>query len=170
VIVRAAGRGDANAIRSLLNALIATTTVEWTDTPHTVDGISSWLDEHETVLVAEEHGEVVGVAAFGSFRDVVKRPGYRFTVENTVHVREDRWGTGVGRHLMGALIAEARASGKHAMIAAVDGENEGSIQFHQRLGFVEVARMPELGAKFGRWLELVLLELRLDDRSHPPDH
>jgi L-amino acid N-acyltransferase len=169
VIVRHAGPGDAEAIRSLLNALIATTTIEWTKTPHTADGISSWMDEHETVLVAEEHGEVVGVAAFGSFRDAVKRPGYRFTVENTVHVREDRWGSGVGRDLMGALIAEAREAGKHTMIAAVDGENEGSIRFHQRLGFVEVARMPELGAKFGRWLDLVLLELRLDDRSQPPD-
>ncbi len=170
VIVRQASPGDAHAIRSLLNALIATTTIEWTDTAHTADSISSWMEEHETVLVAEEHGEVVGVAAFGSFRDVVKRPGYRFTVENTIHVRKDRWGSGVGRDLMGALIAEARGAGKHTMIAAIDGENEGSIQFHQRLGFVEVARMPELGAKFGRWLDLVLLELRLDDRSQPPDH
>ena len=153
----------------LLNALIATTTIEWTDTPHTAGSISSWMDEHETVLVAEDRGEVVGVAAFGSFRDAVKRPGYRFTVENTVHVREDRWGSGVGRHLMTELIAEAREAGKHTMIAAVDGENEGSIQFHRRLGFVEVARMPELGAKFGRWLDLVLLELRLDDRLRPSD-
>jgi L-amino acid N-acyltransferase len=169
VIVRHASPGDADAIRLLLNALIATTTVEWTETPHSAYGISAWMDEHETVLVAEEHGEVVGMAAFGSFRDAVKRPGYRFTVENTVHVRQDRWGSGVGRDLMGALIAEARKAGKHTMIAAVDAENEGSIRFHQRLGFVEVARMPELGAKFGRWLDLVLLELRLDDRSQPPD-
>jgi L-amino acid N-acyltransferase len=54
------------------------------------------------------------------------------------------------------------------MIAAVDGANEASIRFHERLGFVEVARMPELGAKFGRWLDLVLLQLRLDDRTPPP--
>ena len=60
--------------------------------------------DHETVLVAEEEGEVVGLAAYGWFRDVVKWPGYRFTVENTVHVREDRWGAGVGAALMDALI------------------------------------------------------------------
>ncbi|HXQ61720.1 MAG TPA: GNAT family N-acetyltransferase, partial [Acidimicrobiales bacterium] len=157
------------AIASLLNAHLATTTIEWTDTPQTEDGIPEWLDEHETVLVAEEGGEVVGVAAFGWFRDVVKRPGYRFTVENTIHVREDRWGSGVGRDLMQALVDQARASGKHTMVAAVDGANEGSIRFHERLGFVEVARMPEVGAKFGRWLDLVLLQLRLDDRSAPRD-
>jgi phosphinothricin acetyltransferase len=80
----------------------------------------------------------------------VKRPGYRFTVENTIHVREDRWGSGVGRDLMDALVDEARDSGKHTMVAAVDGANEASIRFHTRLGFVEVARMPEIGAKFGR--------------------
>jgi L-amino acid N-acyltransferase YncA len=169
VIVRPATTTDANAIATLLNALLATTTIEWTDTAHTPDSVLDWLDEHETVLVAEEQGEVVGVAAFGWFRDAVKRPGYRFTVENTVHVRQDRWGAGIGQELMGALIDQARAGGKHAMVAAIDSSNEASIRFHERLGFVEVARMPGVGTKFGRWLDLVLLQLPLDDRTAPPD-
>jgi L-amino acid N-acyltransferase YncA len=75
----------------------------------------------------------------------------------------------VGRDLMLALIDSARRSGKHTMVAAVDGANEGSVEFHRRLGFVEVGRLPETGAKFGRWLDLVLLQLRLDDRDAPPD-
>ena len=169
VIVRPAAVRDAVAIASLLNAHLATTTIEWTDAPQTADSIVEWLDEHETVLVAEERGEVVGVAAFGWFRDVVRRPGYRFTVENTIHVREDRWRSGVGWVLMRALIDEARESGKHMMVAAIDGANEVSIRFHKRLGFVEVARMPELGSKFGRWCDLVLLQLRLDHRTEPRD-
>jgi L-amino acid N-acyltransferase YncA len=169
VIVRPATPADAVAIASLLNAFLPTTTIEWTDTSQTPASILEWLDEHETVLVAEERGEVVGVAAFGWFRDTVKRPGYRFTVENTIHVREDRWGSGVGRDLMHALVDVARESGKHTMVAAIDGENEASIRFHKQFGFVEVARMPEIGAKFGRWLDLVLLQLRLDDRTAPPD-
>ncbi len=151
----------------LLNALLGTTTVEWTETPHTQATLANWIDDHETVLVAEEQGEVVGLGAFGWFRDAVARPGYRFTVEHTVHVRQDRWGTGVGRALMGALIAEARRTGKHTMVAAIDGANERSIAFHQSLGFVEVGRMPHVGAKFDTWLELVLLQLRLDDRPTP---
>jgi phosphinothricin acetyltransferase len=164
VRIRPAVTEDVLAITSLLDALIATTTIEWTDTPKTADSTLEWLNEHETVLVADEDGEVVGVAAFGWFRDVVKRPGYRFTVENTIHVREDRWGSGIGTELMRALIDKARQSGKHSMVAAIDGENQASIRFHERLGFVEVGHMPEIGAKFGRWLDLILLELRLDDR------
>jgi L-amino acid N-acyltransferase YncA len=167
VIVRAAAAEDSVAIASLLNAFLATTTIEWTDTPQNAESVLIWLDQHETVLVAEDQNEVVGVAAFGWFRDVVKRPGYRFTVENTIHVREDRWGTGVGRDLMQALVDRARESGRHTMIAAIDGANEASIRFHKRMGFIEVGRMPEIGAKFGRWCDLVLLQIRLDDRSAP---
>lgn len=169
MIVRPATAADAVSIASLQNALIATTTIEWTDTPHTAESQLEWPDQHDTVLLAEDRGELVGLAAFGPFRDIVKRPGYRFTVENTIHVREDRWRSGLGRDLMRALIVEARDRGKHSMIAAVDGANEAAIRFHERLGFVEVARMPELGAKFGRWLDLVLLQLRLDDRTAPPE-
>jgi phosphinothricin acetyltransferase len=169
VNIRPASAADGVTIASLLNALLATTAIEWTDTPHTPDSIVGWLGAHETVLVADEGGEVVGLAAFGWFRDAVARPGYRFTVENTVHVRRDRWGSGVGRALMDALVIEARRSGKHTMVAAVDGSNEASIRFHERLGFVEVARMPEVGAKFGRWCDLVLLQLRLDDRAAPSE-
>jgi L-amino acid N-acyltransferase len=168
VIVRAATATDASGIASLVNAFIATTTIEWTDTPHTTDDMVEWIDEHETVLVADEHGEIVGVAAFGWFRDVVKRPGYRFTVENTIHVREDRWGNGIGRDLMGALIDAARDRGMHTMVAAIDSANDASIRFHEQLGFAEVARLPQVGAKFGRWLDLVFLQLRLDDRTAPP--
>jgi L-amino acid N-acyltransferase len=169
MIVRSAGATDPVAIKSLLNALLATTTVEWTETPHTLDSILEWMDAHDTILVAEDQGEIVGVAAYGWFRDAVKRPGYRFTVEHTVHVREDRWGSGVGRQLMNALIDQARLSGMHVMVAAIDSANEASIRFHLGLGFVEVGRMPDVGTKFGRWLELVLLQLQLDQRSSPDD-
>lgn len=169
MLIRPATAEDVDSIATLQNAQLVTTTIEWRDTPHTADEVLGWLDAHDVVLVAEEDDEVVGVAACGPFRDIVERPGYRFTVENSIHVREDRWGSGVGRDLMRALIDEARAQGKHMMIAAVDGENDGSVLFHERLGFVEVARMPELGAKFGRWLDLVLLQLRLDDRSTPAE-
>ena len=169
MLIRSATPADADEIAVLLNALLATTTIEWTVTPRSADDVLDWLRVHEVVLVAEQNGEVVGVAAFGWFRDVVKWPGYRFTVENTVHVREDRWGSGVGEALMLALVERARETGKHTMIAAIDSTNEASIRFHQRLGFTEVAHLPEVGAKFGRWLDLVLLALSLDGRTAPLD-
>jgi L-amino acid N-acyltransferase YncA len=167
VLIRAATEADAVEIASILNALLATTTIEWTNTPRTTRDVLEWLGAHEVVLVGEDRGEIVGVAAFGWFRDVTKWPGYRFTVENTIHVREDRWGSGVARALMRALMDKARETGKHVMIAAVDGANEPSIRLHRRLGFTEVARMPEVGAKFGHWLDLVMLQISLDERAAP---
>jgi L-amino acid N-acyltransferase YncA len=167
VLVREATQDDAGAISWILNALLSTTAIEWTETPHSRESIERWLADHEMVLVAEQDGGVVGVAAYGWFRDVVARPGYRFTVENTVHVLQDHWRSGIGLALMRELIARARATGKHAMIAAVDGANDGSLTFHQLLGFVQVARLPEVGEKFGSWRDLVLLQLQLDDRLRP---
>ena len=70
---------------------------------------------------------------------------------------------------MRALIEQARGADKHTMVAAIDSANEASVRFHERFGFVEVARMPQVGAKFGRWLNLVLLQLSLDTRTAPTD-
>jgi phosphinothricin acetyltransferase len=168
--IRPADAADADSMASIVNALLPSTTIEWRYEPYSPDAMLDWMRAHECVLVAEERGEVVGLAAFGPFRDTTKWPGYRFTVENTIHVREDHWRSGVGQALMRSLIDLARSSGKHSMIAAVDGANPSSIRFHEHLGFREVARLPELGAKFGRWQELVLLQLHLDDRRNPgPD-
>jgi L-amino acid N-acyltransferase len=171
--VREAVDADLPAIVDLQNVLLSTTTVEWTDTPHTILERAEWLrrqrTRHYPVLVAVAAGEVVGWCSFGDFRDTTKWPGYQYTVEHTIHVREDNRGNGVGRSLMTGLIESAQTLGKHVMVGAVAAENEASIRFHERLGFVEVARMPQVGAKFGRWLDLVLLQKRMDERDSPPE-
>ena len=163
--IRDATGADAEAISTLYNALIPTTTVAWTEELETVDERRAWLGRQAAqgnpVLVADD-GEVVGFASYGGFRDSMKWPGYGYTVEHTIHVRQDRWGAGVGRGLMEELITRARAAGKHVMVGALDGANEASLRFHERLGFVEVARMPEVGRKFDRWLDLVLVQRILD--------
>ena len=102
------------------------------------------------------------MAGFASFGDFRPWPGYRFTVEHSVHVRADCRGRGVGGALMTPLVARARDLGKHVMIAGVDAENLASQRFHERLGFVKVAHFREVGFKFGRWLDLVFLQRRLD--------
>ena len=101
------------------------------------------------------------MASYDDFRDSQKWPGYRFTVEHSVHVRESAWGNGVGRALMLALMQHARVAGKHVMVGGIDADNEDSIRFHDRLGFVEVARMPELGYKLDRWLGLIFVQRML---------
>ena len=164
--IRDATEHDLPAISSLYNALIPTTTVAWTETPETLDERRRWFaarsGDGDATLVADAgpgpgHG-VVGYAAFGPFRDNAKWPGYRLTVEHTIHVDTAWHGRGVGRGLMEALLERARRQHLHAMIGAVDGANEASIRFHERLGFEVVARLPEVGRKFDRWLDLVLLQ------------
>ncbi len=171
--VREAVDADLPAIVDLQNVLLSTTTVEWTERPHTVPERADWLRRQRVlqypVLVAVAASEVVGWCSFSDFRDTTKWPGYQYTVEHTIHVREDNWGNGVGRSLMTALLEAAHSLGKHVMVGAVTGENEASIRFHERLGFVEVARMPHVGAKFGRWLDLVLLQKRIDELESPPE-
>lgn len=172
VVIRDATDDDVEAITAIQNALLATTTVEWRDEPYTVDQRNLWLQAQRAarrpVLVAEDDGEVVGWASYGDFRNSSLRPGYRFTVEHTIHVCDRHTGRGVGRALMEELVTRAGEAGVHVMVAAVDGANERGVRFHERLGFTEVGRMPEVGAKHGRWCDLVLLQRRLDDDAAPP--
>ena len=158
--IRPATDVDLPGIVEIYNVSV-TTTATWSETPQTLDERRAWFrarsDAGDGVVVAVEEDEVVGFAAYGEFRNP-HWTGYRYTVENTVHVRDGWSGKGIGRSLMEALIDHAATNGKHVMVAAVDGENEGSVTFHERLGFTVVGRMPEVGRKFDRWLDLVLLQ------------
>jgi len=169
VFIRDATVSDVPAITVIYNALLETTTHEWTEIAHTVAEREQWLADQSAAgrpaLVAIDSGAVVGWATYGDFRDSERWPGYRYTVEHSIHVREDHWGRGVGRALMDALVGRARAEGKRVMVAGIDGDNTGSIRFHERLGFFEVGRMPGIGEKFGRRLDLVLMQLLLDEPS-----
>jgi len=164
--IREAEPGDVAAIAVLYNALIASTTVAWTESTESVDDRAAWLQRQSElkrpVLVATmDHDDVVGFASYGDFRDSTKWPGYRFTVEHTVHVAERHWGSGIGRALMNELIQRAGDEGLRVMIGAIDGANEASIRFHRRLGFEVVGRLPGTGYKFGQWLDLVLMRRTL---------
>ena len=101
---------------------------------------------------------MIGYGSFGDFRAF---DGYRFTVENSVYVAETARRRGAASALLAALIERARTIGKHVMVAGIAGENDISIRLHAKHGFVETARMPEVGFKFGRWLDLVFMQLRL---------
>jgi L-amino acid N-acyltransferase len=166
ILVRDATVADLPVTLAIYNELIDTTTISWTDRHQTLDERAAWFANQERrgfpVLVADDDGEVIGVTAYGDFRDSIHWAGYRHTVELSINVRGDRRQSGIGRMLMHALIERARSSGVHVMVAGIDADNVDSILFHQRMQFVEVARMPETGRKFGRWLDLVLLQRILD--------
>ncbi|MBR0679828.1 N-acetyltransferase [Roseomonas eburnea] len=166
--IRPATEADLPAITAIYNEVIATSTAIYADDPLTVDDRRAWLGSRRAagfpVLVAEEGGAVLGLSSFGAFRAF---PGYRHTVEHSVHVRADARGKGLGTALVAALFDPARALGMHVMIAAVDAANEGSIRMHERLGFARGAVLREVGRKFGRWLDLELMPKFLDAPGAP---
>lgn len=160
--IRDAAAGDVPGILAIYNDVMATSTAIYREEPATLDQHLEWWRQRVAlgypVLVAMDTDGVAGFASFGDFR---QWPGYRFTVEHSVHVRADCRGRGVGVQLMHPLIARATALGKHVMIAGVDADNAASQRFHERLGFERVAHFREVGFKFGRWLDLVFLQRML---------
>lgn len=163
--IRDARPGDADELTTIANQYIHSRTTEWTERPHRVDERRAWIESQAAkgwpVLVAIDEDRVVGTASYSDFRDSSRREGYRFVVENSVHILDGEQGRGIGRRLMEELIDRARSDGKRTMVAAIDGETDGSIEFHRRLGFVHVGHLPAIGEKFGRPLDLVLMQLTL---------
>lgn len=164
--IRDAEAADMAAITEIYNQVLLTSTAVYSDEPVTVDDRLQWLqtrrDEGFPVLVAEVDGTVAGFATFGAFR---AWPGYRFTVEGTIHIREGVRGKGLGHALLAALFDRARAQGKHSMIAGVDSENAASLRFLEGVGFVRAGHLREVGFKFGRFLDLIFLQYDLTSRS-----
>lgn len=156
--IRAAGIEDLAAIDEIYNHYVAHATCTWQYAPTTPAARRAWFgahDEAHPITVAVEGGEVVG---FGSLSVYNVREGYRFTVEDTLYVRHDRHRRGIGRALLGDLVARAGALGHHCIVASVSADQAASVALHCAAGFVEVGRMRELGIKLGRWLDCVYLQ------------
>jgi L-amino acid N-acyltransferase len=157
--IRDAKEADLPGLLEIYNDIIATSTAVYSYTPVTLEDRREWWKARVAlgfpVLIAADASGVVGFSTFGDFR---AWPGYRFTVEHSVHIRAGLRGRGIGQQLLSALFPRASALGKHVMIAGVDAENTASIRFHERLGFERVAHLREVGFKFDRWLDLVFLQ------------
>jgi phosphinothricin acetyltransferase len=163
--IRAATADDVPAIAAIYDHVIATSDAIWEDEPEGLDARIAWFaaaDAHpdHTVLVAEDGaGAVVGYASLGPFRT---KSGYWPTAEHSVHVADGHRGQGIGQELLDAVVTEARRTGRHQLVAAIDGSNEGSIRFHQRNGFRIVGELAAVGRKWGRPVDLVLMQRDLD--------
>jgi phosphinothricin acetyltransferase len=153
---------DLQGLVAIYNDVIATSTATFTATTVTLAERREWwrtrIAQGYPVLIARDAHGVAGFGTFGEFR---AWPGYRHTVEHTLHVRADARGRGIGTQLLLALMERARLAGKHVMIAGIDGDNTGSIRLHERLGFTRAGRLREVGYKFDRWLDLVFLQRAL---------
>ncbi|WP_313772822.1 N-acetyltransferase family protein [Enterobacter huaxiensis] len=168
MIVRHASKEDCAAIGEIYNHAVLHTAAIWNDKTVDNDNRIAWFEARTLagypVLVMEDEGVVAGYASFGDWRAF---DGFRHTVEHSVYVHPQHQGKGIGRSLMEALIVEARKIGKHVMVAGIEAQNQTSIHLHETLGFVTTGQMPQVGTKFGRWLDLTFMQLQLDERSDP---
>ena len=151
-MIRQATPADAQAIAAIWNHVIRDTAQTFTTAEKDPEALAVQIID-QPCFVAEAAGAVVGFVIYGQFRS---GPGYAHTVEHSIHVAQSARGAGLGRALMAAAEAHARAAAIHSMIAGVAGENAGGAAFHAALGYREIARLPEVGWKFGRWHDLVL--------------
>ncbi|MCY1281975.1 L-methionine sulfoximine/L-methionine sulfone acetyltransferase [compost metagenome] len=169
LVIRDASEADLPGIRDIYNDAVRNTTAIWNETEVDLDNRRDWFagrrQQGFPVLVAEEGGEVVGYASYGPWRNF---DGFRETVEHSVYVRDDQRGKGIGPQLMQALIVRARVQGLHVMVAAIESGNAASIRLHERVGFVTTGQMPQVGQKFGRWLDLTFMQLVLDPERKAP--
>ena len=159
--IRLAEADDAEEIRVIRNDVIAHSTAVWTNEPMTPHDGRAWLAENlarRSAYVAEAGGRVIGYANWAPWRP---KDGYRHTVEDSVYVIEGHQGRGLGAGLLAALIAGARESGAHVMMASIEASNARSVALHARFGFRVVGTAREVGTKFGRWLDLTIMQLAL---------
>ena len=159
--VRLARLEDAEAIRAIYNAEVSGSTVTFDIQPRTLEEQRAWISRHQgphPALVAVEDGVVAGFGSLSPFRE---RAAYATTVEDSVYVDAAWRGHGVGRALLDELVSLARTRGFHTVIARVSGHNEPSIALHRSRGFVPVGVEREVGRKFGRWIDVAVLQLML---------
>jgi phosphinothricin acetyltransferase len=161
VQVRLATAEDNEAIRAIYNLEVLESTVTFDLVPRTAEQQAQWFSARSgahAVLVAENGGEIVGFGSLSPYRD---RPAYSTSVEDSVYVRRDHQGTGVGKALLAELVRLATAHGFHVVMARIVGGHEASIALHRSAGFEVVGTEREIGRKFGRWLDVLVMQTLL---------
>ncbi|MFN4164947.1 MAG: GNAT family N-acetyltransferase [Ferrovibrio sp.] len=160
--IRNATPADAEAIRAIYNDAVVNTTAVFDYEPRSAEAQAAWLtmkaEQKLPVLVAEDNGTVLGYASYGQFRPW---PAFQFTVENAIYIAPNRRGQGIGRKLLGELIAVARGHGLRSMVAGITAENTASLALHEKLGFERTGLIRDSGWKFERWLDLIFLQRML---------
>ncbi len=163
IFIRDATDHDLPGILAIHNDAILNGTAIWSTKPVDLANRHAVLKERREksypFLIADQGGAVVGYATFGDFRP---HDGYFKTAEHSVYVHPDFYRKGIASQLMPPLIEAARRSGKHVLIGGVDATNAASIRLHERFGFAETGRLPAVGFKFGRYLDLVFMQKILD--------
>lgn len=157
-LIRAAVVAGAAYLQSIYNVEVETSTATFDLVARTLEDQQGWITDRSgahVAVVAEIDDEVVG---FGSLSPYKERPAYATTVEDSVYVHRAHHGQGVGRAILTDLVTTAGMHGFHAVIARIVGDHAASIALHSAVGFEQVGREREVGRKFGRWLDVVIME------------
>lgn len=170
-LVHCSPERHAQAILAIFNEAIVHSTALYDYKARTPDSMVAWFGDKQAngwpVIGAQDaSGTLMGFATYGPFR---ARPAYKYTVEHSVYVHKDHRGKGLARVLMRELIQAARQQGLHALVGGIDATNAASIALHAQLGFTHVGTLPQVGFKFGRWLDLAFYQLLLDTPAEPVD-
>lgn len=153
-MIRDAVAGDAIAITEIYNPYVLGTTITFEEEAVGAEEMRARMEKNGrdyAWLVYEEDGRALGYAYAGRWKE---RCAYRSSAESTVYVAEGSYGRGIGRALYEALIPRLKDRGVHLLIAGIALPNEASVGLHEALGFTQAARFPEVGYKFGRWLDV----------------
>ena len=156
--LRRADMADAEDIRNIYNLEVIGSTATLDLVPRSAEEQVSWMIAHSgvyPVIVAEEDGTLVGFASLSPYRP---RPGYATAVEDSIYVAEPSRGKGVGRALLNEAVDTARTHGFHSVIARVGAAQEASVALHKACGFDFVGVEREIGRKFGRWIDVAILQ------------
>jgi len=161
----------AQSILDIFNDAIATSTALYDYQPRPLASMEPWFAAREkghfpVVGLEDDAGQLLAFGSFGTFRAF---PAYKYTVEHSVYVHKDHRGKRLGKVVMLELMDAARERGVHAMVGGIDASNGSSIALHERLGFRHVGTLPQVGFKFGRWLDLAFYQLLLDTPAQPVD-
>ena len=162
VILRDATPDDAPGIAAIWNPIIRDTAITFWPTERSLPEITQMIHDRQAAghafLVADDGRRIAGFATYAQFRGGA---GYAHSMEHSIAIAADLHGSGLGRRMMAALHDHAVARGHRVMVAGITGANQGSIDFHRRLGYVENGRIPNAGFKFDRFHDLVLMSFDL---------
>ena len=156
--LRLATLEDAEAIGEIYNREVVESTATFDLVPRTVVEQQAWLAARSGAYAAVVADRSDGVIGFGSLSPYRDRPAYSTSVEDSVYVHRDHQRQGVGRRLLDELVAVAVGHGFHAVFARIVSDHPGSIALHRAAGFEAVGTEREVGRKFGRWLDVVVME------------
>ena len=162
VRIRLAEVADAAAIRTIYNLEVTTATSTFDLVTRSLDDQVAWLEDRSgafsAIVAVDADDTVVGFASLSPYKE---RAAYRTTVEDSVYVDRERNGQGIGQLLLSHVVDVARASGFHAVMARIEASGAASRALHARCGFELVGIEREVGRKFGRWLDVAVMQLVL---------